>query len=61
MGAVEISSLRLRLRLRLQGEVLVCSLDGSGICGNIGRNLFQRDGTALGMELFANFNDAVSR
>ena len=36
------------------------SFDGSVICRNTGGSLFQRGGTAMAMERFANFNDEVT-
>ena len=36
------------------------SYDGSVISRNIGGSLFQRGGTAMAMELFANFSDDVT-
>ena len=36
------------------------SFDGSVICRNTGGSLFQRGGTAMAMERFANFSDDVT-
>ena len=36
------------------------SYDGSDTCRNTGGSLFQRGGTAMAMERFANFSDEVT-
>ena len=43
-----------------RGEVLVSSFDGSDICRSTSGRLFQRGGTAMAMERFANFSDEVT-
>jgi len=37
----------------------VSSYDGSEVCRSAGGSLFQRGGTAMAMERFANFSDEV--
>ena len=43
-----------------RGEVLASKFDGSDICRRTSGRLFQRDGTAMAMERFANVSDEVT-
>jgi hypothetical protein len=42
-----------------RGRVLVSSYDGSEVCRCAGESVFQRDGTTMAVERFANFSDEV--